>query len=143
MSLQHSLLHLAQLHADNQLRLGRHVLEHVGLEPPKHVWPQQVMQLLDLIFLGNVGKLLQEAFQIAATKNQGISATARVDHTPPQGKPTRPRVDESGRKAMVSTGQWLVPSDHSGSIHASLPPVAAVLKFSEPTQTKKKKKKED
>lgn len=29
-----SLLHLAQFHADDQLRLGRHVLEYISLEPP-------------------------------------------------------------------------------------------------------------
>lgn len=68
LSLRHSLLHLTQLHSDNQLCLRRHVLEHVSFEPPKHVWPQQVMQLFYLVFLGDVGKFLQEAFQIAATK---------------------------------------------------------------------------
>lgn len=57
----HSLLHLAQLHADDQLGLGRHVLEDISLEPPQHVRPQQIMQLLDLVFFGDVGKLLQEA----------------------------------------------------------------------------------
>ena len=63
-----SLLHLAQLHADNQLSLCRHVLEHISLEPPQHVRPQQVVQLLDLVFLGDVSKLLQEALQVAARK---------------------------------------------------------------------------
>ena len=35
----HSLLHLAQLHTNNQLSLGWHVLEDISLEPPQHVWP--------------------------------------------------------------------------------------------------------
>lgn len=50
--------------------------------------PQQVMQLFDLIFLGDVGKFLQEAFQIAATGNQGKSQKqrARVDYGPLQRK---------------------------------------------------------
>lgn len=39
----HSLLHLAQLHTNDQLGLGRHVLEYISLEPPQHVWPQQVV----------------------------------------------------------------------------------------------------
>lgn len=69
LSLHHSLLHLAQLHTDDQLCLGRHVLEHIGLEPPEHVRPQQVVQFFDLVFFGDVSKLLQEAFQVAATKS--------------------------------------------------------------------------
>lgn len=66
-----SLLHLTQLHTDNQLGLGRHVLEHVRLEPPQHVGPQQIMQLLDLVFFGDVGKLFQEALQVATKKELG------------------------------------------------------------------------
>ena len=62
----HSLLHGAQLHTHDQLCLGRHVLEHVSLEPPQHVRAQHVMQLFNLVLLGNVRKLLQEAFQIAS-----------------------------------------------------------------------------
>lgn len=65
----HSLLHLTELHADDQLGLGRHVLEHVSLEPPQHVRPQQVVQLLDLVFFGDVCKLLQEALQVAARES--------------------------------------------------------------------------
>lgn len=65
----HSLLHLTELHADDELGLGRHILEHISLEPPQHVRPQQVVQLLDLVFLGDVSKLLQETLQVAATKN--------------------------------------------------------------------------
>lgn len=65
-----SLLHLAQLHADNQLSLRRHVLEHISLEPPQHVRPQQVVQLLDLVFLGDVSKLLQEALQVASSQKE-------------------------------------------------------------------------
>lgn len=66
-----SLLHLTQLHTDDQLGLGRHVLEHVRLEPPQHVGPQQIMQLLDLVFFGDVGKLFQEALQVATKKELG------------------------------------------------------------------------
>lgn len=66
----HSLLHLAQLHTDDQLGLGRHVLKHISLEPPQHVRSQQVMQLLNLIFFGDVSKLLQEALQVATRKSQ-------------------------------------------------------------------------
>lgn len=51
------LLHRAQLHSDNQLGLGGHVLEDVGLQSAQHVRPQQVMELLDLVLLGNVSEL--------------------------------------------------------------------------------------
>ena len=60
------LLHGAELHSDNQLCLCRHVLEHVSFQPPEHVGAEQVVELLDLVLLRNVGKLLQEAFQVAA-----------------------------------------------------------------------------
>lgn len=60
------LLHRAQLHSDNQLGLGGHVLEDVGLQPPQHVRSQQVVELLDLVLLGDISKLLQETFQVAA-----------------------------------------------------------------------------
>lgn len=62
----HSLLHGAELHPDDELRLGGHVLEDVRLQPPEHVGAQQVVKLLDLVLLGDVGKLLQEALQVAA-----------------------------------------------------------------------------
>ena len=55
------LLHRAQLHSDNQLSLSGHILENVGLQPPQHVRPQQVMELFDLVFLGDVSKLFKEA----------------------------------------------------------------------------------
>ena len=58
------LLHGAELHTDDELRFGRHVLEDVSLQPPQHVRPQQVMELLDLVLFGDVGELLQEAFQV-------------------------------------------------------------------------------
>lgn len=61
-----SLLHGAELHPDNELRLRRHVLEDVSLQPPEHVRAQQVVELLNLVLLGDVGKLLQEALQVAA-----------------------------------------------------------------------------
>lgn len=62
----YSLLHLAQLHSHYQLCLGRHVLEDIRLEPPQHVGTQQVMELFDLVLLGDVCKLLQESFQVTA-----------------------------------------------------------------------------
>lgn len=61
----YSLLHGAELHPDNELRLRRHVLEDVSLQPPEHVRAQQVMELFNLVLLGDVGKLLQEALQVA------------------------------------------------------------------------------
>jgi len=60
----YSLLHLAQLHSHNQLRLGGHVLEDVRLEPPQHVGTQQIVELFDLVLLGDVCKLLQEPLQV-------------------------------------------------------------------------------
>lgn len=36
------------------------MLEHIGLQPPQHVRAEHVMQLLDLVLLGNVSKLFQE-----------------------------------------------------------------------------------
>ena len=74
------LLHRAQLHSDNQLGLGGHVLEDVGLQPPQHVGPQQVVELLDLVLLGDVGELLQEALQVTGGRikqlNQATANTA-------------------------------------------------------------------
>lgn len=63
-----SLLHGAQLHANDELCFGWHVLKDICLEPPQHVWPQQVMKFLNLVFFGYVSKLLQEALQVAARK---------------------------------------------------------------------------
>lgn len=60
------LLHRAQLHSDNQLGLGGHVLEDIGLQPPQHVRPQQVVELLDLVLLRDVSKLFQKALKITA-----------------------------------------------------------------------------
>lgn len=45
------------------------MFEDVGLQPPEHVRTQHVVQLLDLVFLGDVGELLQEDLQFAA---QGV-----------------------------------------------------------------------
>lgn len=56
----HLLLHCAKLHSDNKFGLGGHVLEHIGFQPPEHVRAKHVMQLLDLVLLGNVSKLFQE-----------------------------------------------------------------------------------
>lgn len=58
------LLHGAELHPDNQLCLRRHVLEDISFQPSEHVGAQQVMKLLDLVLLGDVSKLLQEALQV-------------------------------------------------------------------------------
>lgn len=62
------LLHGTQLHSDNQLSLGRHVLEDVGLQSPQHVRPQKVMELLNLVLFGDVRKLLQEAIEVTEQK---------------------------------------------------------------------------
>lgn len=61
----HSLLHGAELHSHDELRLGGHVFEDVGLQPPEHVRAQHVVQLLDLVLLRDVGELLQEDLQFA------------------------------------------------------------------------------
>lgn len=58
------LLHRTQLHSDNQLGFGGHVLEDVSLQPPQHVRPQEVMELLNLVLFGDVSELFQEAFEI-------------------------------------------------------------------------------
>lgn len=58
------LLHGTQLHSDDQLGLGGHVLEDVGLQPPQHVRPQKVVELLNLVLFGDVSKLFQEAFEV-------------------------------------------------------------------------------
>lgn len=63
-----SLLHGAELYSDNELSLRGHVFEHISLQPPEHVWAQHVMQLLDLVLLGDVSKLFQENLQVAAGK---------------------------------------------------------------------------
>ena len=42
------------------------MFEDVGLQPPQHVGAQHVVELLDLVLLGDVRKLLQETLQIAA-----------------------------------------------------------------------------
>lgn len=46
------------------------MFEDVGLQPPEHVGTQHIVQLLDLVFLGDVGKLFQEDLQFAARWNQ-------------------------------------------------------------------------
>lgn len=63
------LLHGAQLYPDDQLGLGGHVLEDVSLQPPQHVRPQEVMKLLDLVLLGDVSKLFQEALKVTVKTN--------------------------------------------------------------------------
>lgn len=53
-----SLLHGAELHSDDQLSFGWHVLKHVSFESPEHVWAEQVVQFLDLVLFRDVGKFL-------------------------------------------------------------------------------------
>lgn len=65
-----SLLHGAQLHSNNELCLGWHVLKDISLEPPQHMWPQQIMQFLNLVFFGYVSKLLQEALQVTSSQKE-------------------------------------------------------------------------
>lgn len=60
------LLHGAQLHSDDQLGLGGHVFEDVGLQSSQHVRPQQIVELFDLVLFGDVSKLFQKALQITA-----------------------------------------------------------------------------
>lgn len=72
------LLHGAQLHPDDQLRLGGHVLEDVSLQPPQHVRPQEVVKLLDLVLLGDVGKLLQEALKVTKESSDPVSEQTRM-----------------------------------------------------------------
>lgn len=45
------------------------MFENVGFQPPKHVWSQHVVELLDLVLLGNVCKLFQKPLQVAAQIN--------------------------------------------------------------------------
>lgn len=42
------------------------MFEDVSLQPPEHVRAQHVVQLLDLVLLGDVGEFLQEDLQFAA-----------------------------------------------------------------------------
>ena len=74
----HLLLHGAELHPDDELRLGGHVLEDVGLQPPQHVGPQHVVELLDLVLLGDVRKLLQEAVQVAVGERRGSTVNTQT-----------------------------------------------------------------
>lgn len=64
LSWHYSLLHWAELHSDNQFCLCRHVLEHINFQPSQHVRTQKVMELLDLVLFRDIGKLLQETFQV-------------------------------------------------------------------------------
>lgn len=65
-----SLLHGTQLHSNNELCLSWHVLKDISLEPPQHMWPQQIMQFFNLVFFGYVCKLLQEALQVASSQKE-------------------------------------------------------------------------
>lgn len=73
------LLHGTQLHSDNQLGLGGHVLEDVGLQSPQHVRPQKVMELLNLVLFGDVRKLFQEAFEVTeqTLKTKSVNITCQ------------------------------------------------------------------
>ena len=66
----HSLLHGAELHPDDELRLGGHVFEDVRLQPPEHVGSQHVVQLLDLVLFGDVSKLFQEPLQVTTQREE-------------------------------------------------------------------------
>ncbi len=57
------LLHGRKVHAHDELSLGGDVLEDVGLEATQQVGGQKVVQLGDLVLLGNVLKLLLKLFQ--------------------------------------------------------------------------------
>lgn len=55
------------------------MFENISLQPPEHVWSQHVMELLDLVLFGNVCKLLQKSFQIAAErKTRGEKKTPEL-----------------------------------------------------------------
>lgn len=73
------LLHGTQLHSDNQLGLGGHVLEDVGLQSPQHVRTQKVMELLNLVLFGDVRKLFQEAFEVTeqTLKTKSVNITCQ------------------------------------------------------------------
>lgn len=75
----HSLLHRAELHSDNQFCLCRHVLEHVGFQSPQHVRTKEIMELLDLVLFRDIGKLLQETFQVTgqviSRRRRGLAST--------------------------------------------------------------------
>ena len=51
------LLHLSQVCPDDELRLCRNVLQDVALHSAKHVRAEQLVELVDLLFLGNVSKV--------------------------------------------------------------------------------------
>lgn len=44
------------------------MFKDVSLQPPEHVRAQHIVKLLDLVLLGDVGKLLQEDLQFAAER---------------------------------------------------------------------------
>ena len=69
-----SLLHGAEVYPDDELALGGDALQHVGLETPQHMGSQKVMQLLDLVLLGDVLKLIQEDLQIPGGKSVSFRA---------------------------------------------------------------------
>lgn len=92
----HSLLHGAQLHAHDEFWLGGHVLQHIRLEATQEVGTQQVMELLHLVLLGDVGKLIQKSLQVtgrkAGTKGQSVMENKRGKcSNNPHSKPTNPR----------------------------------------------------
>ena len=55
------------------------MFEDVGLQPPQHVGAQHVVELLDLVLLGDVRKLLQETLQIAAGGKQINNSRSIMD----------------------------------------------------------------
>ncbi len=68
----HSLLHLAELDAHDELALGRHALEHVGLEAAQQVRPEQVVQPLHLLLLTDVRELVQERLRVTASTDEPV-----------------------------------------------------------------------
>jgi len=53
-------LHRRQVGSDDELGLGGHALQHVGLHSPKHVGTEELVQLVDLLFLSDVGEVRLE-----------------------------------------------------------------------------------
>lgn len=66
------------------------MFEDVSLQPPEHVRAQHVVQLLDLVLLGDVSEFLQEDLQFAADR--------KVD--------TETEVPSHGEKLQMSADIW-------------------------------------
>ncbi len=57
-------LHWRHVNAHDELGLGGHVLEHVGLEAAQKMGAEQVVEFLHLVVLGEVAELAQELGQV-------------------------------------------------------------------------------